>query len=143
MRKYFNTVLVLLFVISCNKIEYNGTLEDKDLKYITSLKLLENDETIFKFYSEYKKKVAGNFFTDRRIATYWINERNSDKNNINFAFYPDIKKIDTIYNAGLTYNPYMIITRMDGSNFKVSVNGEKGEIKSFFEGAIRNWKKSK
>ncbi|WP_456236429.1 DUF7710 domain-containing protein [Filimonas effusa] len=31
------------------------------------------------FYSEYKKSNAGNFFTDKQVAKYWINSRNKEK----------------------------------------------------------------
>src|SRR5690348_11514506 len=101
--RLLNIKWFLLLFLSCNHIENGNTLSQKDIAYIKSLKLLEDGETIFKFYSEYKKKVAGNFFTDRRIATYWKDERNSEKDEIAFAFYNDIVKIDTVYNAGLTY----------------------------------------
>lgn len=79
MKKYLIIILTMLLLISCNKIETNQTLDKEDLKYIKSLNLLSDGENIYKFYSEYKKNVAGNFFTDKRIATYWIDERNSKK----------------------------------------------------------------
>ena len=143
MIKYFKITFSLLLLISCNRIENSKTLDKEDLIYIKNLKLLENGETINNFYSEYKKKVAGNFYTNRRVATYWIDERSPKKNEINFAYYKDILKIDTVYNVGLTYTPYISITKIDGSTFKVSVNGNKEEVKNFFEGVIKEWKKNK
>ena len=115
---------MLSFFCSCsnNHIETRDTLSKADIEYIQSLKLLDKGEKFCKFYSEYKKKVAGNFFTDKRIATYWIDERNKKKNKISFAFYPDIKSIDTVYEAGVTYSPYMLVTKKDNTKFKVSVN---------------------
>ncbi|TRX34085.1 hypothetical protein [Flavobacterium restrictum] len=143
MRNYFNITIVFFSLISCNKIENSETLDKKDIEYIKSLKLLENDETIYGFYSEYKNSVAGNFFTNRRIASYWIDERNSKRNKVKFAYYSEIIKIDTIYNAGVTYSPYMLVTKDNDSIFKVSVDGKKEEIKAFFEGALSEWKKKK
>lgn len=142
-RSIFSIKWLLLLFLSCNQIENNKTLSQSDIDYIRSLKLLDQDETVIKFYSEYKKKVAGNFFTDRRIATYWIDERNSEKNEVDFAYYSEIASIDTVYNAGVTYSPYMRVTKNDGSSFKVSVNGEREEIKSFFEDALSEWKGKK
>lgn len=130
---------LLTILFSCNYIETGSTLSKSDIKYIQSLKLLDNDEKIYKFYAEFKKKVAGNFFTDKRIAKYWIDERDKNKNQFAFAFYKDIKSIDTVYNAGLTYCPYMLITKFDCTTFKVSVNGNRDEIKSFFEDALNTW----
>ena len=131
---------VPLFMLSCNHIEISDTLNKSDIAYIKSLHLLDSNEKIYKFYSEYKKKNAGNFYTNKRIATYWIDERDSGKNEISFAFYPDIKSIDTVYNAGITYCPYALITKKDGTQFKVSVNGKREEIKSFFEDIIKQWR---
>lgn len=140
MKKYLIIILTMLLLISCNKIETNQTLDNEDLKYIKSLNLLSDGENIYKFYSEYKKNVAGNFFTDKRIATYWIDERNSKKNEINYAYYNEIEKIDTISYAGASYTPYILVTKTNGQTFKVSVDGDKKDIKAFFEGVIKEWK---
>lgn len=125
MKKYYIVILALFTLISCNKIETNQTLDKEDIKYIKSLNLLTDGENIYKFYSEYKKDVAGNFYTDRRIATYWIDERNSKKNEINYAYYKEIKKIDTVFNTGVSYSPYILVTKTNGMTFKVSVDGDK------------------
>lgn len=131
---------LLCAIFSCNKIETSDTLSKSDIKYLEKLQLLDRDEKIYKFYSEFNFEHAGNFYTNKRIASYWIDSRNSKKNMLNYAYYRDIKSIDTIYNAGATYSPYMLITDNNGKSFKVSVNGKKDEIKSFFEGSINQWK---
>ncbi|MBF4463664.1 hypothetical protein [Flavobacterium sp. LC2016-12] len=137
----FATVLYLFF--SCNKIENQSTLSKDDIQYIKSLKILDDNETIYRFYSNFKLKNAGNFFTDKRLASYWIDKRDQRKNEIVFAYYHDISKIDTVYKAGATYCPYLLVTAKNGSTFKVSVEGEKKEIKSFFERALQEWRKRK
>jgi hypothetical protein len=136
---------VLAFLWSCsgNKIETGKTLKAEIKAYIHSLNLLDKDETIYKFYSEYKDKVAGNFFTDRRVAKYWINGRDTTQEKIEFAYYPEIVSIDTVYHAGATYCPYMLVKKNDGTTFKVCVDGKREEIKAFFEDAIRLWNQKK
>lgn len=140
MNKYIITV-VLLLLISCNKIENHKTLEQDDIKRLKSLKILDDDETIYQFYSEFKNEFAGNFYTNKRIASYWIDKRDTKKNKTNFAYYKDIIKIDTIYNSGLTYSPYILITTKDNKTFKVYVDGKKDEIKSFFKNSLQEWRK--
>jgi len=76
-------------------IETEDTLSKTDIERIQKLNLLDKDEKIYKFYSEFKNKVAGNFFTDRRIAKYWIDENDKTKDVTVFAFYQDIKSIAT------------------------------------------------
>jgi len=136
-RNYFS--LILFFLASCNRIETGNTLSNSDIEYVRKLNLLGPGETIYKFYSEFKKEKAGNFFTNRRLATYWIDDRHKEKNEISFAFYPDIRAIDTIYNPGASYCPYMLVTRMDSTKFKVCANGSRDEVRSFFEEAIKLW----
>jgi hypothetical protein len=143
MRNYFNVTFILLLLISCNKIENSKTLDKKDIEFIQSLGLLEDDEIIYGFYSEFKNSVAGNFFTNQRLASYWIDERDSNKNEVKFAYYNEIIKIDTVYNVGVTYSPYLLVTKANDSTFNVCVDGEKEEIKGFYEGVIREWKKKK
>jgi hypothetical protein len=144
MLKYSIQFLILfLFVASCNRIETGDSLSRKDFQRFRELHLIENGERLYKFYSEFKKSVAGNFYTDRRMASYWIDERDSTKNSTEFAFYEDIIRIDTCYNAGFTFAPFMLVTRKDSTQFKVCVEGSKQEIAEFFNGAISKWKSRK
>lgn len=136
-RNYFS--LILFFLFSCNRIETGSTLRKSDIEYIQQLNLLEPGEVIYKFYSEFKKENAGNFFTNKRIAMYWIDDRHKEKNKILFAFYPDIKSIDTIYNPGASYCPYMLVTKLDSTQFKVCADGKREDVKSFFEEAMKLW----
>ncbi|OXA78253.1 hypothetical protein SAMN05444397_101222 [Flavobacterium aquidurense] len=138
----FLFIIVFLF-FSCNKIENHRTLSKEDIQYIKSLKILDDNETIYQFYSEFKIKYAGNFFTNKRLASYWIDKRDPTKNEIVFAYYRDISKIDTIYKAGATYCPYLLVTTKNGNTFKLNVEGKKKEIKLFFERAIQEWRKRK
>ena len=143
MKLFLINFVSLFLMVSCNKIETNDTLNQSDIGLIQNLNLIDNNEKIIKFYSEYRIENAGNFFTNKRVAKYWIDKKDETKNIIKSAFYKDIKAIDTIYNAGLTYCPYLLISKKDGTSFKVSVEGDKTEVKSFFEDLLREWDKNK
>src|ERR1044072_9743641 len=97
MYKLWVLILILVSVCSCNKIENGNSLSTADLNYIRSLHLLNNNETIYKFYSEYTFHGAGNFFTDKRLAKYWIDENDKSRNHIDYAFYDDIISIQEVY----------------------------------------------
>ena len=77
------------------------------------------------------------------MAKYWVDERDSSKNEISSAFYSEIKSIDTVYYAGATYCPYMLVTKTNGNKFKVCVEGKRNEIKAFFEEALQLWQSSR
>jgi hypothetical protein len=143
MTKLFRLFALLFLCAACNNnIETASTLTKRDFDRLHSLNLLDTNEHLYKFYSEFKKSVAGNFYTDKRLASYWLDEHDKSKNKIEFAFYKDIIKIDTVYYAGATYCPYLRITRKDSSSFKVYVDGKKKEITEFFNNAISKWKLS-
>lgn len=127
-------------LLSCNQIERGETLTQEDIEYIRKLNLLDQDEHIIRFYSQFRTNVAGNVLTDRRIAAYWIDERNSERNKMTFAYYEDIAKIDTIHIAAPTYTSYLLVTRNDSSKFKIFVDGGKRDVKSFFDRALQEWR---
>ena len=112
----------------------------QDFARLHSLKLLDTDEHLYKFYSEFKNGAASNFYTDKRLARYWLDEHDESKNKVEYAFYTDIAKIDTVYYAGATYCPYMRITKTDSTSFKVYIDGTKKEITDFFNNAIGIWR---
>lgn len=131
--------LIAVSLLSCNKIKSGTELQPKETSYIRSLGLLHEQEQIIKFYSNYKFKNAGNFFTNKRIAKYWINKKDSTKNEIAYAYYDDILSIDSTTNVPSTNCPYLLITRKDNSQFKVFVNGKKAVVNNFITEAIRKW----
>jgi|SRR5450432_3824178 hypothetical protein len=144
MRKLLGLLTLLLLISSCgNSIETANTLTEQDLDRLHTLKLLDKNEHLYKFYSEFKNSIAGNFYSNKRLASYWLDEHDKSKSKIEYAFYTDIIKIDTVYYAGATYCPYMLITKTDSSSFKVCVDGTKKEITDFFNDAIDKWKRQK
>ena len=105
--------------------------------------LLDQDETIVKYYSNYSKDKAGNFFTDKRIAHYWLDENDDSKTDISFAYYPDILAIDTNFHVHDFDIPYMTIWRKDSTNFRVFIDGTEKQKRDFFIEAINIWRKKK
>ncbi len=134
---------IFFLFIACNKITSGNDLSESDIQKIKELGILDDNEGIIKFYSEYKKNVAGNFFTNKRIASYWKDENNETRDKINSAFYKDIIRMDTITYAGASFSPYINVMRKDSTIFKVCFDGEKAEIRKTFEEVISIWKSNK
>lgn len=136
------SILLLIVFISCHneKIESGESLNKETTVLIKSLGLLSDGEQIIKYYSNFNQSRAGSFFTNKRIAHYWLDGNDKSKNDTNFAFYSDIARIDTSYTAPDTYTPFMTITRKDSTQFSLYVEGTKEELKSFFEEAISTWR---
>ena len=137
----FRLIVILLTVLicSCQHIQSGGEIKKSTYQLIRSLGLLSKDEEIIRYYSNYVEKRAGNFYTNKRIAHYWLDEHDLIKNDTSFAYYHEIISIDTTYIVPDTFSPYMTIKKSDSSQFKVYVEGSREEVKSFFEDAIRQW----
>lgn len=69
-----------LVVTSCDrKLETGNDLSNQNKDFIKSLGVLDDKENIILFDSQgggfNGLKTSGNFFTDRRIASYWIDTK--------------------------------------------------------------------
>lgn len=132
--------IVAFSLLSCNRGQNGDVLGEADIKRMKTLNILDEGEGVLKFYSEYKKENVGNFFTDKRIAKYWIDPRDNAKDQVFSVFYSDVKSLDTVYNAGATYCPYVLVTKIDGSSFKVCAGSKRQDVVSFFEAIMAQWK---
>lgn len=147
MLKTLSTLLFALYIISvlCScGIKKDNKLSANNKKYLSELGLLEANEQIILFDSQggglHPIKHSGNFFTDKRIAAYWIDERHKSESHIEYAFYQDI---DTIWRypkyRSLTLASYLEVHRKDGTKFKVYVNGDSAATWKFFNRALHEW----
>lgn len=136
------TLLILLLFTTCNKIHQGKELGQKDIDLLRSLNLLDEGENVISFYSNYKKSVAGNFYTDKRVATYWLDKNPNKEQKIEFACYQDILQVDSVFSVGTTYSPYLLITRKDSSQFKVYVDGDAKEKTAFYQDVVTHWKQN-
>jgi hypothetical protein len=135
--------IFVLFLVGCER-DANEKLTVKERAFVMSLGILEDTEKIIMFDSQgggfNPVLTSGNFFTDRRIASYWIDDRNKDKSEVHSAFYSEI---DTLWRypkyKSLTLSSYLEVRRRDGSTFNVYVSGDSIETWSFFNRAMREW----
>lgn len=88
----------LAAICGCGGIKSEKEISLKERKYLGQLGLLDGDEKIILFDSQggFIKpwKQSGNFFTDKRIASYWIDERHKSRSHKHSAFFGEI---DTIW----------------------------------------------
>lgn len=143
------TLMIVYFLASCrNEPPATEELSNADKAFLKGLGLLDNQENVILFNSQgggFKPlQTSGNFFTNKRIASYWIDEYDSANNSTDFAFYADI---DTIwrypkYNS-LTLASYLEVHRSNGTRFKVYVSGDSAETWGFFNRALKEWSRNK
>jgi hypothetical protein len=122
--RYF-LILLIFGLSSCNKVETHNSLNKETIDLIRSLRLLNNDEKIIRFYSNYQPDLAGNFYTNKRIAHYWLDKHDKEKSDTTYAFYQDIISIDTVFRVPDTFSPYLLIKTNKNSEFKVYIEGNR------------------
>jgi hypothetical protein len=109
------------------------------IQRLKGLHLLDDDETIYQYYSNYRRRVTGNFVSDKRVATYYFDDKNSKNDEIAFAYYDNIRTMDTLYRSIQITTPHLLVTTFDHKLIKVYVDGNQATIKAFFETAMEQW----
>lgn len=143
MKKTGILILLIINLTGCTLITNDDRLSESDLKYISTLGLIDENENILKFSTSMNIKTSGNFITDKRLASYWI-DKDDNKSYKDFAYYPDIIKIDSVDNTNaLTYASYLEITKRDSSRFKLYIDGNKEKYHSFLKVANSKWDENK
>jgi hypothetical protein len=136
--------LATLFV-SCSHIHNGKELSSREIQQIKEIGLLNPQEKIYQFYSNapFNKTNAGNFYSTERIAHYWLDD-NKRKTQVNFAYYRDIKRITTTYNPhGDFVIPFITVIKKDSTQFNVYVEGDKSDVKFFFDSCFLHWRAGK
>jgi hypothetical protein len=140
-------VVVLLVTASCgNDVDTGNDLSKKERAFLRKLHILDKDEVVILFDSQAgvfnAVEQAGNFFTDKRIVSYWIDEHDSSKTTVDYAFYADI---DTIRRypkyKSLTLSSYLEVHRRNGTKFNVYVSADSAGTWKFFNRALEEWTK--
>lgn len=151
--RIISNILFLLIIsfsfIGCeNGIQKGTELSKEDLAFIQELGILDENEEIILFHSQSGKsdevRQAGNFFTKKRIASYWIDSDDDSDTEVNSALY---SQIDTMREVDKTKQwsegSFLEIRTKDSIEFRVYVNGDSSSVWNFFNRASQEWKKRK
>jgi hypothetical protein len=136
-------IIVFLFSSCLPGIKKGTDISRNHIDYIKKLGILSDNERILLFVTQGRMKVSGNFFTDKRIAAYWIDETHKENSFIKFAFYNEIDSILPHLIKGANHSSYLEVYKNNGQKFKVYADSGNGETQYFFEEAIAEWKKNK
>jgi len=141
-------IVILAFgIYSCQYGLKNGEeISNEDKEFIRELGILDADEDIILINSQSgssdELKQAANFYSTKRLASYWLDENNDAKTLINSAYFHEI---DTILLTDLSKDwantSYLRILKKDSTEFNVYVDGDSITTWTFFNGAIKAWKK--
>ncbi|MDO7847419.1 hypothetical protein Q5H92_13700 [Hymenobacter sp. M29] len=111
--KAFCFAIFALLLCSCNRIETGARLSPNEVAFLRGTGLLDNGETVHLFYSNFTFRKAGSFFTDRRMAHYWLDGRDPGQHQREYAFYPDIAAVDPVFKVPDFDSPYLQVRKKD------------------------------
>ncbi|MFT5821570.1 MAG: hypothetical protein ACI8ZM_002823 [Crocinitomix sp.] len=133
-------VMLLLFGCTSN-VRKGSEIKASEKYYIQELGLLAENEEIILFDSQSSFEVSGNFFTDKRMASYWQNDK-PHEDHTTFAYYENIDTIILINRiADISYASYLEVHVNDNSYFKVYTDGDSATIHNFYNEALAQWQK--
>lgn len=143
------TVLLVLGVLALGVMTEVGALPDtaavprsemraSTLEFLRAEELVEPDEVVLFFYSDGFLGLSedGNYFTNRRVVSYWEEE---DELRVESAGYHAISDLSLKSDDSLFGNSTIRVTRLDGSWFQLLVSNEDDRDDEFFELLELTW----
>ena len=136
---------ILFLAVSCSWTEKNeNNLSAKDLSFIRSLGILDTNEKILLFESNggiSGLKQSGNFVTDKRVASYWIENNQTE---MNFAFYAQIDSMKlNDKTTAVTLASSFTIYAHDNNTFELYVDADSARLHQFYNQTVQLWEKNK
>ncbi|TSJ47952.1 hypothetical protein [Fluviicola chungangensis] len=126
---------------ACAEDKTENNLETGERTFIEELGILDPGEEMEMFecnsgFDDVTK--SGNFITNRRIASYWIED---GKKEIHSALFGN--EIDSLSQTDnhtkLTYASFVTVYKTDGSSFNVYIDKDSTRVHDFFNKAQTNW----
>ncbi len=138
-------ISALLHLASCsskNKNEHN--LTTKDLQFIRELGILDADEEILLFESNggiSGLKRSGNFVTEKRVASYWIENNLTE---MSFAIYSQIDSMKlNNKTTAITLASSITIYANDNTTFELYIDADSARLNQFYNQTLQLWMKNK
>ncbi|HVW95862.1 MAG TPA: hypothetical protein VHA56_07830 [Mucilaginibacter sp.] len=142
----FYLLILSAMLSSCEPgIKRGADISANHISYIKSLGLLSEGEHIILFDAQYKIRKSGNFFTNKRIAAYWIDDKNGKKSAVHSAYYREIDSVKSRFDPtrGSVFSSFLEVYPRGMEKFRVYVWADSAETRYFFEQAIAEWKKNR
>ncbi len=140
-------ILPLVLMYACSTgVEPGSALSASDIAYIRSLGILDPTESIILFHSQSGESAlamqAGNFFTEKRIASYWIDRNDTTRNRVKSAMYNTIDTLVPVFDNSWPAGQYILVDLEGPNYFHCYVNGDDAAIRDFYNRVLEQWKRT-
>lgn len=139
-------ITIFSFLSSFSIVPSTQVIEGEKLysfheSFFESIGALDEDEKVLYFYSTgfLSYKEDGNFFTDRRVVSYW-RDPGPEEFHIAQAEYSEIQSIDPEFTDSFLDDSIIKITLKDDTHFSLYVSNELGKDHVFYESLKRRWR---
>lgn len=130
--KFLFFIFTFLILFSCNLFRDRDKVENIDLSYLESLGLFSEGEKLIWFDSQLTQSQSGNFLSDKRIASYWVDENNPEKS---YQSYFMLEDVDSVLlkdkSKSVSYASYFKVFS-NGSSMKVYVDADSLVLQKYF-----------
>jgi hypothetical protein len=137
-------VLLIFLLTGCGGYRSSSGVSRADRSYLTEIGLLDPGEKVLFFSSSMTVKTSGNFFTDRRVASYWLYGDDQEKRRKSSATYAEVADISIRYSD----DPYwseahdVTVTLTNATAFHVYLSGNRRFAERFFRSLQAQWRQS-
>ncbi len=141
-------ICIAILSLACNGGVRSGSdLSSEEIEHIRDLGILDTNEVILVIHSQSGNirnpfLQAGNFVSDKRIASYWI-DPDSSETSVIAAYHSSIDTLTTHYNNGWPAGNYIKVDLVGPNWFNVYVNNDKEHARAFYEAALAAWRKQR
>lgn len=117
-------------------------LHEATLSMLREEGVLGEDEEVLYYYSDgtFSFREDGNFFTDRRVVSYWLDD---DDIVVEEATYPEIADIAPEFDDSLLANSAILVERVNGDSFYMIVSNESDLDEVFVTLLIDTWRENR
>lgn len=126
-------LLFCLLYSSCHLIKDNDNLDNSDLGYLEELGLFSKNEKIIWFESQLDKKTSGNFLTDKKVASYWIDNYDSSKSYKHFFLLEDIDSLQLFDLSKSATMASYIKVYSNGKSMKLYIDKDSAVLNNYLK----------
>lgn len=126
--KWFLVILIL--VIGCESNSIINDLSEKQYETIYKITGRFPEEEIYRFYSCLDLESCGNFFSNKRVVSYWITDK---EQRIDSCRINKVDSIKLILNHDIIHTHFIEIYYGDNKSFTLHFKGTKEELEEVFD----------
>ncbi len=132
--KFIACAVLIMVSVGCGRSTNTvGPVLPELEKHLVAIGLLDPQEAVLGFTTNHNDEEARAFFTNKRIAWYWLNEKDTTQNSKHSAYYPEISTASLTLSNRWDDAHFITIKTIGANEFNAYLGGSKEFAQSFFD----------